>query len=215
MDGQVNVSILQWEQQREELKVLREKNAELKDGQKEIKLTVVEKNAGGHYKYNRWTNQNEFCPESHMVETVIYTNLSKVQDILLDEAKDAVNEKLTNHALEINELNGRITEIKSNNDLENRKISENHSKELSNLKESHKSKINSVEASHEQVIKDKNKKIDELNDKLDDKVRVNKEAERIQELQDLKDRIKILEGDKTKMVKDISIWKRHKYSDKK
>ena len=116
MDGKVEVSILQWEQQREELKVLREQNATLKQGQKEVKLHIIDKEPYGHFQYDRWTNQNKWVTENKNVTQVIKVGLDEVKDVIRGEVKEELITQMNETDKKSEKSNRDLQEFKNNQD---------------------------------------------------------------------------------------------------
>ena len=103
MDGKVEVSILQWEQQREELKTLREENAVLIASTKEVKINIIDKEPTGYFQYDRWTLQNKWVAKNKEISSVILVGLDEVKQIIRGDVK----EELINQMNETNQKSER------------------------------------------------------------------------------------------------------------
>lgn len=151
MEGKVNVSILQWEKMRDELKELisTKKILERKliDSEKQVQLTIITKHSRGYMKYNRWNERNEYVTEDYEVSDCKYINLSDVEAVLLAEAKDKVQEEINNHSTELIRINDSISKLKSS-----------HQTEIINLNKSWEDKI----SKKDDEIKNLNQKISDI-----------------------------------------------------
>ena len=116
MDGKVEVSILQWEQQREELKVLKELVATLEQGQKEVKLHIIDKEPVGHFQYDRWTNQNKWVAENKEVSQVITVGLDDVKEVIRGDVKEELIHKINESDKKSEKSNRDMQEFKNNQD---------------------------------------------------------------------------------------------------
>lgn len=183
MDGTVNVSILQWEQQRKELSELSEKcknlEKELVDSRKEVKLTICDKQTSGYMRYNRYSGFNEYIPESKIVENVEFKNLEVIRRSLYDEAKHIVQDEINNHEADLEKLNSKISVILKN----------------------HESEIFNINKTHDNVLKNYDKKIEkyksqieELQNKLQDKEEKNKMLKLEEKLNNLENENKLLKN---------------------
>jgi len=135
MNGEVKISILQWEKLNDELKSLRTLNKDLSEKVKQVKLVLVEKNTGGHWQFSRWTNMNEWIPESHTVERSEYIGLDDVTRILYQEAEDKVQSTIQNLEAKQNELNASVRTLKKTHDEKIRLLNEEHDEKIRKCKE--------------------------------------------------------------------------------
>jgi hypothetical protein len=203
MDGEVKVSILQWENLRKEIGELTEENARLKNQQGQVKLTLVDKEYGGSFKYNRFTGRNEFIPEGKEVETTQYVNMDGIIKVLREEAEDNVSsdvEKFKQDIFRLKEENSKIVEKQTEyvNTLK-----KDHKTKVESLNEKFKKEKDDLKEEFKKEKEDLQEKVDTLQRKIDKAPLTEKEI-----IVKLEEKIKILESTNLMLKDKIPFWKR-------
>lgn len=214
MDGEVKVSILQWENLRKEIGELTEENARLKNQQGQIKLTLVDKEYGGSFKYNRFTGRNEFIPEGKEVETTQYINMDGIIKVLKEEAEDNVSSDVEKFKQDIsrlkqeksdmsekhNEYIGKLVKEQTSNI---KSLEEKSKKEKNELKEKFKKDKEELEEQSEKEKKILKEKIGVLERVIDGAPLTDKEI-----ISKLQEKIKELENTNVVLKNKLPFWKR-------
>lgn len=208
MDGKVEVSILQWEQIREEVKAKTEKIAELEKQAKTVKLVITEKNLSGHFKFNRWTNMNEWIPETHDVERIEYAGLDDIKKVLFEEAKDQVQSTLQNLEAKQAELDATIRTLKKNHEEEKHKLNEKHDEEIKKTKVLHEQTLKVQQDRNNEKVKSLEEKNERLQNIINEKQVVKEEERKAKELQDLKDKVEELTIQLADAKKKVPFWRK-------
>jgi len=141
MDGEVKVSILQWENLRKEIGELTEENARLKNQQGQVKLTLVDKEYGGSFKYNRFSGRNEFVPEGKDVETTQYVNMDGIVKVLREEAQDSVSSDIEKFKQDIYRLKQDNSNLIGEQEDYVVKLEKEHKTKIEKLKEQSKKEM--------------------------------------------------------------------------
>jgi hypothetical protein len=212
MDGEVKISILAWEQLRAELAAKTEKLAELESKEKTVKLVLVEKNSAGHYKFNRWTNMNDWVANTHEVERTEYIGLDDVKKVLFEESKDLVQDTLKNLESKQVELEANIRTLNKNHEETNRKNDYNHTHEIDSLNNKYSIEINDIKVNAEAKLKSETEKlnlvIDKLKAELEGKELLTKEEETTKQIADLTKQVADLTKTLNDTTKKLYFWQR-------
>jgi hypothetical protein len=214
MDGEVKVSILQWENLRKEIGELTEENARLKTQQGQIKLTLVDKEYGGSFKYNRFSGRNEFIPEGKDVETTQYVNMDNILKVLKEEAEDNVASDVEKFKQDIYRLKQEqskiieeqadyVNELKEENKIEIELLEKQSKKEKEELEESFKKEKKELEESFEKTKKILQEKIVVLQRVIDGAPLTEKEI-----IDKLQEKIRELEKNIITLKDKIPFWRR-------
>jgi hypothetical protein len=203
MDGEVKVSILQWENLRKEIGELTEENARLKNQQGQVKLTLVDKEYGGSFKYNRFSGRNEFVPEGKDVETTQYVNMDGIIKVLREEAQDSVSSDIEKFKQDIYRLKQDNSNLIGEQEDYVVKLEKEHKTKIEKLKEQSKKEMGE--------FKDRSKlekitlqdKIDGLQRVIDGSPLTEKEM-----IVKLEEKIKQLEKSNTILKDKLPFWKR-------
>lgn len=203
MDGEVKVSILQWENLRKEIGELTEENARLKTQQGQVKLTLVDKEYGGSFKYNRFSGRNEFIPEGKEVETVQYVNMDGIIKVLREEAEDIVASDVEKYKQDIYRLKQEKSEIEEKQTKYVANLKKDNASEIEDLKNQFKEE---KEKLNEKFEKEKNilqEKIDSLQREIDGAPLTEKEI-----IEELKAKIEQLEKSNLILKDKIPFWRK-------
>lgn len=203
MDGEVKVSILQWENLRKEIGELTEENARLKTQQGQVKLTLVDKEYGGSFKYNRFSGRNEFIPEGKEVETTQYVNMDGIIKVLREEAEDSVASDVEKYKQDIYRLKQEKSEIEEKQTKYVANLKKDNASEIEDLKNQFKEE---KEKLNEKFEKEKNilqEKIDSLQREIDGAPLTEKEI-----IEELKAKIEQLEKSNLILKDKIPFWRK-------
>lgn len=203
MDGEVKVSILQWENLRKEIGELTEENARLKNQQGQVKLTLVDKEYGGSFKYNRFSGRNEFVPEGKDVETTQYVNMDGIVKVLREEAQDSVSSDIEKFKQDIYRLKQENSNLIGKQEDYVVKLEKEHKTKFEKLKEQSKKEIKELEDQSKLEKKTLQEKIDGLQRVIDGSPLTEKEM-----IVKLEEKIKQLEKSNLILKDKLPFWKR-------
>jgi len=203
MDGEVKVSILQWENLRKEIGELTEENARLKNQQGQVKLTLVDKEYGGSFKYNRFSGRNEFVPEGKDVETTQYVNMDGIVKVLREEAQDSVSSDIEKFKQDIYRLKQDNSNLIGEQEDYVVKLEKEHKTKIEKLKEQSKKERDEFKQEHQKDRKFLIEKIDGLQRVIDGSPLTEKEM-----IVKLEEKIKQLEKSNTILKDKLPFWKR-------
>ena len=203
MDGEVKVSILQWENLRKEIGELTEENARLKNQQGQVKLTLVDKEYGGSFKYNRFSGRNEFVPEGKDVETTQYVNMDGIIKVLREEAQDSVSSDIEKFKQDIYRLKQENSNLIGKQEDYVVKLEKEHKTKIEKLKEQSKKERDEFKQEHQKDRKFLIEKIDGLQRVIDGSPLTEKEM-----IVKLEEKIKQLEKSNTILKDKLPFWKR-------
>ena len=203
MDGEVKVSILQWENLRKEIGELTEENARLKNQQGQVKLTLVDKEYGGSFKYNRFSGRNEFVPEGKDVETTQYVNMDGIIKVLREEAQDSVSSDIEKFKQDIYRLKQENSNLIGKQEDYVVKLEKEHKTKIEKLKEQSKKERDEFKQEHQKDRKFLIEKIDGLQRVIDGSPLTEKEM-----IVKLEEKIKQLEKSNTVLKDKLPFWKR-------
>jgi len=203
MDGEVKVSILQWENLRKEIGELTEENARLKNQQGQVKLTLVDKEYGGSFKYNRFTGRNEFIPEGKEVETTQYVNMDGIIKVLREEAEDNVSSDVEKFKQDISILKEEKSAMSEKHLNFINKLEKDNEKQIERLKEKFKKDKEELKENFEKEKTILLEKVDELQRKIDGVPLTDKEM-----VTELQEKIKQLEKSNLILKDKLPFWKR-------
>lgn len=203
MDGEVKVSILQWENLRKEIGELTEENARLKNQQGQVKLTLVDKEYGGSFKYNRFSGRNEFVPEGKDVETTQYVNMDGIVKVLREEAQDSVSSDIEKFKQDIYRLKQENSNLIGKQEDYVVKLEKEHKTNIEKLKEQSKKERDEFKQEHQKDRKFLIEKIDGLQRVIDGSPLTEKEM-----IVKLEEKIKQLEKSNTVLKDKLPFWKR-------
>lgn len=203
MDGEVKVSILQWENLRKEIGELTEENARLKNQQGQVKLTLVDKEYGGSFKYNRFSGRNEFVPEGKDVETTQYVNMDGIVKVLREEAQDSVSSDVEKFKQDIYRLKQENSNLVENQEDYVVKLEKEHKTKIEKLKEQSKKEIKELDDQSKLEKKTLQEKIDGLQRVIDGSPLTEKEM-----IVKLEEKIKQLEKSNIILKDKLPFWKK-------
>lgn len=203
MDGEVKVSILQWENLRKEIGELTEENARLKNQQGQVKLTLVDKEYGGSFKYNRFSGRNEFVPEGKDVETTQYVNMDGIVKVLREEAQDSVSSDIEKFKQDIYRLKQENSNLIGKQEDYVVKLEKEHKTKIEKLKEQSKKERDEFKQENQKDRKFLIEKIDGLQRVIDGSPLTEKEM-----IVKLEEKIKQLEKSNTILKDKLPFWKR-------
>lgn len=203
MDGEVKVSILQWENLRKEIGELTEENARLKNQQGQVKLTLVDKEYGGSFKYNRFSGRNEFVPEGKDVETTQYVNMDGIVKVLREEAQDSVSSDVEKFKQDIYRLKQENSNLIGKQEDYVVKLEKEHKTKIEKLKEQSKKEIKELEDQSKLEKKTLQEKIDGLQRVIDGSPLTEKEM-----IVKLEEKIKQLEKSNIILKDKLPFWKK-------
>jgi hypothetical protein len=203
MDGEVKVSILQWENLRKEIGELTEENARLKNQQGQVKLTLVDKEYGGSFKYNRFSGRNEFVPEGKDVETTQYVNMDGIVKVLREEAQDSVSSDIEKFKQDIYRLKQENSNLIGKQEDYVVKLEKEHKTKIEKLKEQSEKEIGEIKDRSKLENITLQEKIDGLQRVIDGSPLTEKEM-----IVKLEEKIKQLEKSNTILMDKLPFWKR-------
>ena len=203
MDGEVKVSILQWENLRKEIGELTEENARLKNQQGQVKLTLVDKEYGGSFKYNRFSGRNEFVPEGKDVETTQYVNMDGIVKVLREEAQDSVSSDIEKFKQDIYRLKQDNSNLIGEQEDYVVKLEKEHKTKIEKLKEQSEKEIGEIKDRSKLENITLQEKIDGLQRVIDGSPLTEKEM-----IVKLEEKIKQLEKTNTILKYKLPFWKR-------
>jgi hypothetical protein len=203
MDGEVKVSILQWENLRKEIGELTEENARLKNQQGQVKLTLVDKEYGGSFKYNRFSGRNEFVPEGKDVETTQYVNMDGIVKVLREEAQDSVSSDVEKFKQDIYRLKQENSNLIGKQEDYVDKLEKEHKTKIEKLKEQSKKEMGEFKDQSKLEKITLQDKIDGLQRVIDGSPLTEKEM-----IVKLEEKIKQLEKSNTILKDKLPFWKR-------
>ena len=203
MDGEVKVSILQWENLRKEIGELTEENARLKNQQGQVKLTLVDKEYGGSFKYNRFSGRNEFVPEGKDVETTQYVNMDGIVKVLREEAQDSVSSDIEKFKQDIYRLKQDNSNLIGEQEDYVVKLEKEHKTKIEKLKEQSEKEIGEIKDRSKLENITLQEKIDGLQRVIDGSPLTEKEM-----IVKLEEKIKQLEKSNTILKDKLPFWKR-------
>jgi hypothetical protein len=203
MDGEVKVSILQWENLRKEIGELTEENARLKNQQGQVKLTLVDKEYGGSFKYNRFSGRNEFVPEGKDVETTQYVNMDGIVKVLREEAQDSVSSDIEKFKQDIYRLKQENSNLIGKQEDYVVKLEKEHKTKIEKLKEQSEKEIGEIKDRSKLENITLQEKIDGLQRVIDGSPLTEKEM-----IVKLEEKIKQLEKSNTILKDKLPFWKR-------
>jgi hypothetical protein len=203
MDGEVKVSILQWENLRKEIGELTEENARLKNQQGQVKLTLVDKEYGGSFKYNRFSGRNEFVPEGKDVETTQYVNMDGIVKVLREEAQDSVSSDVEKFKQDIYRLKQENSNLIGKQEDYVAKLEKEHKTKIEKLKEQSKKEMGEFKDQSKLEKITLQDKIDGLQRVIDGSPLTEKEM-----IVKLEEKIKQLEKSNTILKDKLPFWKR-------
>jgi hypothetical protein len=160
----------------------------LKSQQGQVKLTLIDKEYGGSFKFNRFSGRNEFIPEGKEVETTQYVNMDGIIKVLREEAEDSVSSDVEKYKQDISLLKQEKSEIKEKQTEYVNKIKDDNKKQIDSLKKEFEEEIEKLNKSSKKEKNILQEKIDSLQRIIDgaplsDKEMINKLEEKIKQLE--------------------------------
>ena len=193
MDGKVEISILQFNELQDKLKVLETENATYKESVKKVKLTIVDKQYGGFHKYNPWSKMNEFVSDEKVVESTEYVNLEDVTRVLRDEEEKKVKAEIEAAKLEQHRLEQELSNQKLDADKLQRRLLKSHLAQIENVKEGYEEKLDKLKENHkaevEEIHESHSEEIKELTSELNELKGIKESEEELSEIESLKKEI--------------------------
>ena len=171
MDGKVEISVLQWENLREESKRLLEENKRLKEEQKQVKVVTVDKQDHHHLQYNYRTNRNELVNDYKWVESIEFVNFDKISNVLKGELREELKQDLNRLESENRKVNDELRKFNSEKESKLREVSESlEEKYRDKIKELEDKLIDKEEKNKEDILLEKIDKLEKENKELYDKL---------------------------------------------